>query len=340
MTISTTFVLGQKESYFFNSPTHWAWHSLPSDVETLFTKAPPIRDVIELALGANGTYFVSYRDHDGTVACKHYNLPNPLVEYLYASHPSVIRDLATLSIALGPYDSYYAWDRTTASWSNVPPGLEKSLLSRLESQDAWRTIWKADGYEAPCFVSLGNDGAYFMRTVSGGGCWDFKLPKVDARSGLGMVGGDGWEGIRGTNKFLEDSSNFAGIAAVHLMPTQANAYVLVLTNGKTFSNLPEHTWADYTKMADKLPHFVQHMAPLPPMPAPAQIQQPPPQMQQQPHIPAQPQQFQPLPPAYKQSQRGASGCCPSTTDGAPHTCCPPAPMQARPWPLPPINAPR
>jgi hypothetical protein len=212
MTISTTFVLGQKQSYFFNSPTHWAWHDLPPDVEILFTKTPPIRDVIELALGANETYFVSYRDHDGTIACKHYNLPNPLVEYLYASHPSVIRDLATLSITLGPYGSYYAWDRTTASWSNVPPGLEKSLLSRLESQDAWRTTWKADGYEAPCFVSLGNDGAYFMRTVSGGGCWDFKLPKVDARSGLGMVGGDGWEGIRGTNKFLEDSPNFAGIA--------------------------------------------------------------------------------------------------------------------------------
>ncbi|KAF1926687.1 uncharacterized protein M421DRAFT_213913 [Didymella exigua CBS 183.55] len=334
MAISTTFVLGQKESYFFNSPTHWAWHNLPADVEALFTKTPPIRDVIELALGPNQTYFVSYRDHDGAVACKHYNLPNPLVEYLYASHPTVIRDLATLSIAIGPYESYYAWDRTSASWSNVPPRLEKALLGRLESQDEWRTLWRADGYEAPCFVSLGSDGAYFMRTVSGGGCWDFKLPKVDARSGLGTAGGDGWEGIRGTNKFLEDSSNFTGIAAVHLMPTQANAYVLVLTNGTTFSNLPEHTWADYAKMADKLPAFVQHMTPLPPMPAP----QPQPPHAQQPQA-QQPQQSQSLPPAYKQSQRGASGCCASSALNAPHTCCAPSPMQARPWPLPPI-APR
>lgn len=124
------------------------------------------------------------------------------------------------------------------------------------------------------------------------------------------------------------------------MPAQANAYVLILTNGKTFSNLPEHTWADYAKMADKLPMFVQHMAPLPSMPAPPQVLQPPPQMQPSSQVPPQVQQFQGMPPAYKQSQRGASGCCPSSTTGAPHTCCPPAPMQARPWPMPPINAPR
>lgn len=356
MAISTTFVLGTKEAYFFNSPTHWAWHNLPPDVETLFTKTPAIQDVIEFTLGANQAYFVSYRDHDGQVLCKHYNLPNPLVEYLYASQPSVIRDLSSLSITLGPYDSYYAWDRASASWSNVPPGLEKALLNRLESQDAWRTIWKADGYETPSFVSLGNDGAYFMRTVSGGGCWDFKLPKVEGRSGLGTVGGDGWDGIRGTNKFLEESSDFMSVAvslqvtepsckadefqAVHLMPAQANAYVLVLTTGKMFSNLPEHTWPDYTKMADKLPSFVQHMVPIPPMPVPRQTQVPP-QMFTHPH---QPRPYQPQPqlqpPAYLQSQRQQQGnCCPThgTEPSAAYTCCPPGPI-TRPWPMPPINA--
>ncbi|KAJ4985825.1 hypothetical protein SVAN01_08723 [Stagonosporopsis vannaccii] len=330
MTISTTFVLGANSSYFFNTPTHWAHHNLPSDITALFTHTPPI-DVIELALGTNGAYFLSYRDHANLLQCKHYNLPNPLVEYLYASHPSVIRDLSTLSIALGPYDSYYAWDRYSASWSNIPPGLEKALLHRLESQHVARTVWKADGYEAPCFVSLGSDGSYFMRTVSGGGMWDLKLPKAAGRSGLGTVGGDGWEGMRGMNRFLEESRDFTGIAAMHLMTTQANAYVLILTNGKTFSNLPEHTWADYAKMADKLPSFVQHMAPLPPMP---QLQ-----LQPQPQLPPQPQQHPALPPDYKQSQRAQSGCCPPVNANAQHACCPPAPMQARPWPMPPINAP-
>lgn len=212
MTVSTTFVLGPKEAYFFNSPTHWAWHNLPPDIEALFTQTPPIRDVIEFALGANGAYFVSYRDPAGAPACKHHNLPNPLVAYLYAAHPHVIRDLASLSIALGPFDSYFAWDRSSASWSNVPPGLDKALLARLEAQDTWRTTWTADGRDAPCFVSLGSDGAYFMRTVSGGGCWDFRLPTARARGGLGALGGDDWEGFRGTQKFLEDASSFVDIA--------------------------------------------------------------------------------------------------------------------------------
>ena len=62
------------------------------------------------------------------------------------------------------------------------------------------------------------------------------------------------------------------------MPSHPNADVVILTTGKMFSNLPEHTWTDYSKMADKLPLFVQQRAPLPPMPTPA-AQVHPPQMQ-------------------------------------------------------------
>ena len=200
-----------------------ARHNLSPDVEALFTKTPPIKDVLELALGTQGTYFISYRDHDGQILCRkhlfifpilyilclcseyisltphtgHYNLPNPLVEYLYSSHPQVIRDLSTLSITIGPYESYYAHDKNSASWANLPPSLEKAILGRLESQDMWKTVWKDNGRDAPSFVSLGDDGSYFMRTVAGGGSWDLKS-KAD-----GMVG---------TNKFLDDSPNFQGIA--------------------------------------------------------------------------------------------------------------------------------
>jgi hypothetical protein len=143
-------------------------------------------------------YYVSLRRVRITHAhTGHYNLPNPLVEYLYHSHPHVIRDLSTLSITIGPYESYYAHDKTSASWGNLPSSLEKAILSRLESQDAWKTVWKGNGSEAPSFVSLGDDGSYFMRTVGGGGSWDLKS-KAD-----GMVG---------TNKFLDESPNFQGIA--------------------------------------------------------------------------------------------------------------------------------
>src|SRR5690242_7424136 len=53
MPISTTFLLGPNSSYFFNTPTHWAYHNLPPDITSLFTQTPLI-SVIEFALGTNG----------------------------------------------------------------------------------------------------------------------------------------------------------------------------------------------------------------------------------------------------------------------------------------------
>ena len=67
------------------------------------------------------------------------------------------------------------------------------------TQDAWKTTWKEGGRDAPSFVSLGADGSYFMRTVKGGGSWDLK-------------GREKEEGMKGTNKFLEDLSDFNGVA--------------------------------------------------------------------------------------------------------------------------------
>lgn len=81
-------------------------------------------------------------------------------------------------------------------------------MNRVESQDAWKTTWKANGAEAPSFVSLGADEAYWMRTVSGGGCWDLKCSVPPKNPGAE----DGMAGMRGTNKFLEDVDNFNGIA--------------------------------------------------------------------------------------------------------------------------------
>ncbi|KAF2660905.1 hypothetical protein K491DRAFT_577929, partial [Lophiostoma macrostomum CBS 122681] len=151
MTVFVTFTMGPHEAYFFNSPTHWARRNLPPDVESLFTNQPPIKDVLELVLGENGAYFLSFRTPDGQILCRHYNLPNPLITYLYNSQPHVVRDLSTLSITLGSYESYYAYDRNSASWSNLPPTLEKAVLNRLDFQDEQRTVWKERGTQAPCF---------------------------------------------------------------------------------------------------------------------------------------------------------------------------------------------
>jgi hypothetical protein len=44
--------------------------------------------------------------------------------------------------------------------------------------------------------------------MSGGGCWDLKISAPPTNPGAT----DGMAGLRGTNKFLEDSSDFNGIA--------------------------------------------------------------------------------------------------------------------------------
>ncbi|KAF1951971.1 hypothetical protein CC80DRAFT_495620 [Byssothecium circinans] len=230
--------------------------------------------------------------------CRHYNLPNPLTEYLYHGHPHVVRDLSTLSITLGPYEAYYAHDKTTASWANLPPNLEKALLGRLVSQDGSKTVWKNGGRDAPSFVSLGADGSYFMRTVAGGGSWDLKSKEKE-------------EGMNGTNKFLEESRDFTGVAGLYLFPHNPASYILLLTSGKAFSNLPEYTWADYNKMAPHLPRLKQSASPIPCVPS--QPSQPAPQQQQQ--YQRQPSHAPPAP-----------GCCPNAPTTASHNCCPQTPQ--------------
>lgn len=47
-----------------------------------------------------------------------------------------------------------------------------------------------------------------MRTVSGGGCWDLKCSAAPTNPGAV----DGMAGLRGTNRFLEESRDFGGVA--------------------------------------------------------------------------------------------------------------------------------
>jgi hypothetical protein len=117
---------------------------------------------------------------------------------------------------------------------------------------------------------------------------------------------------------------------LHLFPSHPDAYVLITTAGKAFSNLPEFTWPDYNKIASALPTFVQTMLPIPPMPQPRQHPQSPPAMQ-----PTQPSQAH-----YQQSYQQLrqvqqqQNCCPQGSPGVPHNCCPPQPTQSMPYGLP------
>lgn len=113
---------------------------------------------------------------------------------------------------------------------------------------------------------------------------------------------------------------------LYLFPHYPNHYILLLTSGKTFSNLPEHTWVDYNKMAPALPPLVQSAAPIPCMPQSRQQPQP------RPIQPQPPQQFQ------MQPQYVVTGCCPIGTT-APHNCCAPAPQVSRPFGIGPLPTP-
>lgn len=79
-------------------------------------------------------------------------------------------------------------------------------------------VWKGNGSDAPSFVSLGAEGAYFMRTVGGGGAWDLKVggkraagASEDLATAM-LSGKDTKEGLRGINGFLEGAADFSSVA--------------------------------------------------------------------------------------------------------------------------------
>jgi hypothetical protein len=89
---------------------------------------------------------------------------------------------------------------------------------------------------------------------------------------------------------------------LYLFPHHPASYILLLASGKAFSNLPEHTWEDYNKMAPALPPLVQTLSPIPCVPqarpaSQAQIPQPQPLQQLQPQLQPQPQPHIQPPPA-------------------------------------------
>jgi len=56
-------------------------------------------------------------------------------------------------VALGPNDSFFAWDTNSMRWSNIPPGLEEDIQEWL-SPSGW-----IEG--PPRIVDLGANGTYF-----------------------------------------------------------------------------------------------------------------------------------------------------------------------------------
>ena len=158
------FAFGQNNSYLLNCPKKWARYNLPAGVERIFTKHPPIKDVYDLVLGPSGSYYFGYRDFDDKPYCTHHGLPFHLTQWLSprAGHDYIYYDIPTLSITLGPDDSYVVHDKTNLAWCGVPDILAAWLLQH----GAQRTKLVALGVESS-FVVVNTDGSG-LSSIHGG----------------------------------------------------------------------------------------------------------------------------------------------------------------------------
>ena len=94
-----------------------------------------------------------------TLAGRH-NLPPQLEAWLIdpITH-TCKRDIATLSVELGPNGSFFARDKDSYRWHNLPDALEDAIQSRLCTNG-----WLAK----PDSVALGLDGAFIYTNDRGG----------------------------------------------------------------------------------------------------------------------------------------------------------------------------
>jgi hypothetical protein len=85
-------------------------------------------------------------------------LPPSLKSWLVDSTGNLKRGRQT-RVALGPSDSFFAWDTDSIRWSNIPPDLEEDVQAWLSP-----TGWLKG---PPRIVDLGADGTYFALSQYG-----------------------------------------------------------------------------------------------------------------------------------------------------------------------------
>ena len=139
-------------------------YNLPTPIEQLFIKTPPIKDVYELVLGPENSYYFGYKDSDDKPYCIHSGLPYHLTQWLSPQNGQshVYYDIPTLSISLGPNESYVVHDKASLAWCGVPDG----LAARLLAYGAQGTSLVALGVENS-FVVVNTDGSG-LRSINGG----------------------------------------------------------------------------------------------------------------------------------------------------------------------------
>lgn len=99
----------------------------------------------------------------------------------------VIRDMPSLSVVLGPSNSYFAFDKNGSAWGNLPPVLNTAIEAGRDKKGNFKNG------QGPQSVALGPDGSYIYVNTGGGGAWNLK--------GQNDV----------LNKFLHDSKSLHGV---------------------------------------------------------------------------------------------------------------------------------
>jgi len=133
--------------------------------------------IYSLNFGCNGAYILAARTVHGAIIREYSiawtgfyklrspdigrnNLPPQLEAWLIdpVTH-TCKRDIATLAVEFGPNGSFYARDKDSYRWHNLPDALEEAIQQRLCPAG-----WTA----RPDFVILGADGAFIYSNDRGG----------------------------------------------------------------------------------------------------------------------------------------------------------------------------
>lgn len=145
---------------------HWNYaltnaprNALPIAVDNLFTRTPPVRDVLCLALGPAQSYYFGYIDVDGKAYQINQNLPLGLSQWLATdSQGFVNHDIRSTTVTLGADGSYVVKDKSKMAWSGVPD----AAAQRLQTAGI------------PRLISLGMDRSFVIVNADGSGYRDLR----------------------------------------------------------------------------------------------------------------------------------------------------------------------
>ncbi|KAH8698051.1 hypothetical protein GQ44DRAFT_718522 [Phaeosphaeriaceae sp. PMI808] len=161
----TIFAFGEDGAYLLECPSRRVYNNLPGDITFLYRESI-VASTYCLALGPNNGYVLSYKADNGKTRIASQNIPQPLKAWLYAKDASDkhLRDFKKLSVTLGSDGkAYYATDRTSFVWNDLPPALGAGIETLKNSNGQFE--------DAPRVVSLGFGGDYFVLTQKNGCQW-------------------------------------------------------------------------------------------------------------------------------------------------------------------------